>query len=218
MRGSGVPVTATALALAGCRGWQSVADPQGPQAAQLDALIWLVRRCLPRYLGAGDAGARRGALAAERCLPNRGSGGTAWFVGGAMAASVLVILGLTVASYVTTRAHLGRAGRPAGHPAEGLPVVVGGILCGRATRRQLHHRQRTARPRRPPGARRTRGGGRDPFLLGAQSGRQAGPDPRPQQFACLHRRSARHLSRAVRGVLRPAARAYGAAGGRRVAG
>ena len=40
VRRIGVPVTATALVLAGCRGWQSATDPQGPQALQLDALIW----------------------------------------------------------------------------------------------------------------------------------------------------------------------------------
>ena len=102
MRGSGVPVTATALALAGCRGWQSVADPQGPQASQLNALIWLfvivavVIWALVMLVLAAALWRRRGPSEPRERR-------TAWFVGGAMAVSVLVILGLTVASYVTTR-------------------------------------------------------------------------------------------------------------------
>ena len=88
--------------LAGCRGWQSATDPQGPQASQLDALIWLF------VIVAGVIWALvmlvlAAALWRRRRLAEPRERRTAWFVGGAMAASVLVILGLTVASYVTTR-------------------------------------------------------------------------------------------------------------------
>lgn len=102
VRRIGVPVTATALVLAGCRGWQSATDPQGPQALQLDALIWLF------VIVAGIIWALVmlvlvAALWRRRRLTEPHEHRTAWFVGGAMAASVLVIVGLTVASYVTTR-------------------------------------------------------------------------------------------------------------------
>jgi cytochrome c oxidase subunit II len=96
-----VPLTATALALAGCRGWQSAADPQGPQASQLTMLIWLfvivagvIWALVMLVLAAALWRRRRSEPREQR---------TAWFVGGAMVASVLVILGLTVASYVATR-------------------------------------------------------------------------------------------------------------------
>ena len=46
-------------------------------------------------------------------------------VGGAMAASVLVILGFTLAELRSRRGASRRSRRTAGHPAEGLPVVVG---------------------------------------------------------------------------------------------
>src|SRR3954452_5684365 len=102
MRGSSVPVTATALALAGCRGWQSVADPQGPQASQLNALIWLFV-IVAVVIWALVMLVLAAALWRGGVPPEPGERRTAWFVGGAMVVSVLVILGLTVASYVTTR-------------------------------------------------------------------------------------------------------------------
>jgi cytochrome c oxidase subunit II len=102
MHGLGVPLTGAALAVAGCRGWQSAADPQGPQASQLNALIWLfviVAGIIWTLVMVVLAAAlwRRRRLSAPR------EQRTAWYVGGAMAASVLVILGLSVASYITTR-------------------------------------------------------------------------------------------------------------------
>ena len=69
---------------------------------QLDALIWLF------VIVAGIIWALVmlvlvAALWRRSQLPEPHEHRTAWFVGGAMAASVLVIVGLTVASYVTTR-------------------------------------------------------------------------------------------------------------------
>jgi cytochrome c oxidase subunit 2 len=100
--GSGVSVTTLSLSLAGCRGWQSVADPHGPQASQLNALIWLfvvvavvIWTLVMLVLAAALWRRRRPSEPREHR--------TAWLVGSAMAASVLVIMGLTVASYVTTR-------------------------------------------------------------------------------------------------------------------
>lgn len=101
--------SAAVLALAGCRGWQSATDPQGPQASQLNALFWLfvivaaiiwalvmlvLAAALWRRSRPPDPRDQRSAWREQR---------PAWIVGGAMAASVLVILGLTLASYVTTR-------------------------------------------------------------------------------------------------------------------
>lgn len=82
-------------------GWQSALDPQGPQAAQLGALVWLFASVAAAIWLAvmlvlvAALWHRRRAVAGER--------GPAIAVGVATAATVLVILGLTVASYVTTR-------------------------------------------------------------------------------------------------------------------
>jgi cytochrome c oxidase subunit II len=96
-----VPGTVAALALAGCRGWQSATDPQGPQASHLNALFWLfvvvaaiVWTLVMLVLA---------ALWRRRGPPDPREQRPTWLVGGAMAASALVILGLTVASYVATR-------------------------------------------------------------------------------------------------------------------
>jgi cytochrome c oxidase subunit 2 len=102
VRRIGVPVTATALVLAGCRGWQSATDPQGPQASHLYQLIWLFV-IVATVIWALVMLVLAAALWRRRRPSEPGEQRTAWFVGGAMAASVLVILGLTVASYFTTR-------------------------------------------------------------------------------------------------------------------
>ncbi|HET6195009.1 MAG TPA: cytochrome c oxidase subunit II, partial [Acetobacteraceae bacterium] len=81
--------------------WQSAIDPRGPQAAQLGALVWLFASVAAAIWLAvmlvlvAALWRRRRAVAGER--------GPAIAVGVATAATVLVILGLTVASYVTTR-------------------------------------------------------------------------------------------------------------------
>jgi len=90
------------LAQGGCRGFQSAADPAGPQSAQLNALFWLfVAICTVIWalvILVLAAALRRRPMSAEPSERRPG-----WLVGGAMAASALVILGLTVASAVTTR-------------------------------------------------------------------------------------------------------------------
>jgi len=96
----------------GCDGWQSVMDPGGPQAVRLKSLIllfaivcgaiWL----LVMLVAAGAMFRRRSAAA-----PTAGSAPRAtWIVTGAVAASVLVIGFLTLASYLATR-NLAREGR-----------------------------------------------------------------------------------------------------------
>ena len=94
--------SAAVLALAGCRGWQSATDPQGPQASQLNALFWLFV-IVAAIIWALVMLVLAAALWRRSRPPNPHEQRPAWIVGGAMAASVLVILGLTLASYVATR-------------------------------------------------------------------------------------------------------------------
>ncbi len=95
------------LLLAGCSGWQSALDPRGPSAQDLHGLFWLftitctviwlavmlvllaaLLRRPPATRGAAEAAGRRSARV----------------VGGAVAATVLIVGGLTFASYLATRA------------------------------------------------------------------------------------------------------------------
>ena len=95
-----------ALLCAGCSGWQSANDPAGPMARDLDGLFWLftltctavwvavmlvLAAALLRRPPGTEAGAARSAKRSARV------------VGGAVAATVLVIIGLTAASYLATR-------------------------------------------------------------------------------------------------------------------
>ena len=102
-----------ALLCAGCTGWQTVLAPRGPQAAQLSWLLWsftvicgiiwllvmlvlvlaLRRRAVPE---GGPRGERRAGV----------------IVGMSVAASVLVIIALTVMSYAATRGLSVAAGDP----------------------------------------------------------------------------------------------------------
>jgi cytochrome c oxidase subunit 2 len=95
-----------ALLGAGCTGWQSVMDPGGPEAVRLKGLIWLftviggVIWTLVMLVLAGALLRRRPAAAAT----TRGSERNAMLlVTGAVAASVLVITGLTLSSYFASR-------------------------------------------------------------------------------------------------------------------
>lgn len=92
--------------LAGCSGWQSALDPAGPAAQELHGLFWLftitcavvwwlVMLALLAALLRRPPGTRAGAERAQRR--------SARVVGGAVAATALVIAGLTTASYVATR-------------------------------------------------------------------------------------------------------------------
>jgi len=93
-----------ALLCAGCGGWQSALQPGGEQAGHLKVLIqlftivcgivWLlVMLVLAAGLWRRHSGTPTGAAAERR---------SARLVGAATAASVLVIIGLTLASYVAT--------------------------------------------------------------------------------------------------------------------
>jgi len=78
-------IAATALVLAGCRGWQSATDPQGPQASQLNALIWLFV-IVAAMIWALVMLVLVAALWRRSRPPEPHEHRTAWFVGGAMAA------------------------------------------------------------------------------------------------------------------------------------
>src|SRR3954469_19146363 len=136
-----------ALALAGCRGWQSALDPQGPQARELAWLFWiftavlaaiwvavmvalavaLLRRGPPRPAPRRPARGRPGTRAAyqlRRCRArgcDRRDGAGADRVQLRLAAQPLP----------------GRGG--GGHdPRHGKPVVVGHPLRGGGREPQLH--------------------------------------------------------------------------------
>ena len=104
MRRRSLLASAALTACSGCSGWQSALDPQGPAAASLDRLllgfvlvlggIWL---CVMLVLAAGLW--RRAAA-----TPGTARRRSAWAVGGACAATVLVVSGLTLASYLASRA------------------------------------------------------------------------------------------------------------------
>lgn len=102
VRSLSILAVATALVLTGCRGWQSATDPHGAQASQLNALIWLFV-IVATTIWALVMLVLAAALWRRRSPSELHEQRTTWAVGGAMAASVLVILGLTVASYITTR-------------------------------------------------------------------------------------------------------------------
>ena len=90
------------LALSGCRGWQSATDPQGASASRLNALFWLFV-IVAAIIWALVMLVLAAALWRRRGVPDPRERRPVWIIGGAMAASVLVIFGLTLASYVTTR-------------------------------------------------------------------------------------------------------------------
>src|SRR5947199_182548 len=106
----------------------------------------------------------------------------------------------------------------AGHQADRPSVVVGGGVPGPASRPDGPDRQRDPHSRRPPGADPVVVERRHPQLLGAESPRQAGPDPRPRLGDLDPGRQAGDLPRLLRRVLRLPARPHGAAGDRRSAG
>lgn len=97
------------LPLAGCGGWQSVLDPRGSAAEELHGLFWLftiicgvVWGAVLLVLAAALWHRRRPAelSEAQRARSERRSG---FAVGIALAATVMIISGLTLASYFATR-------------------------------------------------------------------------------------------------------------------
>jgi cytochrome c oxidase subunit 2 len=108
------------LCCAGCTGWQSAMDPQGPAARRLDQLFWLFTGTaaliwLLVMLVLALALLRR-RMPPEAVAEHRSTVA----VGGAVAATVLIITGLTFASYLATRQD------SAGH-ADALVIRVRGF-------------------------------------------------------------------------------------------
>jgi cytochrome c oxidase subunit II len=96
-------VPALSLVCGGCGGWQSALDPGGPQSARLSGLIWqfaIISVVIWGLVMLALAGAllRRRAAVEDRAAGRR----PALVVGAAVAASALVIIGLTLASYFAT--------------------------------------------------------------------------------------------------------------------
>src|ERR1700709_2136765 len=99
----------------GCQGWQSAMDPAGPQSRHLTQLFWiflivcgaiwgLVLITLTAALWRRGVSAKPPSGPAERRA--------ARVVIGAVVASALVIAGLTLSSYFTTRSLASIAGDP----------------------------------------------------------------------------------------------------------
>jgi len=98
-------LTVLPLLCGGCQGWQSVMDPGGPQAARLKALIWVflitcgIIWVLVMLVLAGAAARRRAPADPLGTTEKTAS----ILVGAAVAASAVVIFGLTLASFLVTR-------------------------------------------------------------------------------------------------------------------
>ncbi|KAA2211264.1 cytochrome c oxidase subunit II [Teichococcus oryzae] len=97
------------LPLAGCSGWQSALDPRGSTAEELHGLFWLFTITCTAVWGAvllvlAAALWRRrhpaGISEAQQARSERRSGVA---IGAAVAATVVIITGLTFASYLATR-------------------------------------------------------------------------------------------------------------------
>lgn len=95
------------LLLTGCSGWQSVLEPRGSAAEELHGLFWLftitctaVWGAVLLVLAAALWRRRRPAMEAQQARSERRS---AFAVGLAAVATVLIITGLTFASYLATR-------------------------------------------------------------------------------------------------------------------
>jgi cytochrome c oxidase subunit 2 len=97
------------LTLAGCSGWQSALDPQGPEASHLAELIWLFTAvCAAVWLAVMTvlliALIRRKTPHAEPIARPPSSERTALrVIGGLAGATAVVVLALTLVSYVSQR-------------------------------------------------------------------------------------------------------------------
>jgi cytochrome c oxidase subunit 2 len=106
MNAARLPHLLPLLFLAGCSGWQSALDPRGSVAEELHGLFWLFTITCTAVWGAvllvlGAAlWRRRPAMEAQQARSERRS---ALAVGTAVAATVVIITGLTFASYLATR-------------------------------------------------------------------------------------------------------------------
>jgi cytochrome c oxidase subunit 2 len=113
-------IFALGLSCTACTGWQSALDPQGSVAQRLGALFWLFTGTaaivwLLVMLMLAVALLRRARV--PQAVADRRS---TLAVGSAVAATVLVITGLTLASYLTTRG-------TSEDPAEALTIRVRGF-------------------------------------------------------------------------------------------
>ena len=103
-----LPAIGLSALLAGCSGWQSALDPAANAAQELHGLFWLFTitcgivwaAVMLVLAGALLRRCQAGRPERERKRAERRSG---YVIGGAVAATALVITGFTLASYVVTR-------------------------------------------------------------------------------------------------------------------
>ena len=112
---------------------------------------------------------------------------SAIIVGMAVAATVLIIGGLTFLSYAATRPISGEADDTLVVRLRGYQWWWQVTYADPDPAKDIPDRKRDPHPRRQAGALRAEFRRRDPFLLGAQPAGQAGSDPRPQQPAYADR-------------------------------
>jgi cytochrome c oxidase subunit II len=107
-----------ALLCAGCSGWQSAIDPAGPESRNLQHLLWLFFGVSAAVwvlvmLVLAVALMRRAAPSTAPLRPgSRGERGSAIAVSAAVAATAIVLVGLTVGSYRATSALGARGDEP----------------------------------------------------------------------------------------------------------
>ncbi|MBO1075504.1 cytochrome c oxidase subunit II [Roseomonas marmotae] len=91
------------LSCAGCSGWQSVLAPGADAAQRLDGLFWLFTITCAAVWAAVMLVLAAALWRRRRQEDRRAEGRAGFFVGAAVAATVLIVSGLTLASYFTTR-------------------------------------------------------------------------------------------------------------------
>jgi cytochrome c oxidase subunit II len=107
------------LACSGCAGWQSALDPHGEQARGLEGLFWIfiwvtAAVWISVMIVLAAALSRKSARARDetRLLDANGERRMRLTVGAAVTATVVIVLALTVASFVSTRLLSSEASRP----------------------------------------------------------------------------------------------------------
>jgi cytochrome c oxidase subunit II len=108
-----------ALTCTSCRGWQSALDPQGPQATQLESLLWIfiavctlvwitVMVVLALALRRHSSGSNKVTHKVDTDTEHR----MARVVGAAAGATTIIVLGLTFTSFFTTHKLSAHASEP----------------------------------------------------------------------------------------------------------